>query len=89
MLPILFSHYRYQNSNITGTGMLFILGEESHLDRLSLAQLTQLLLTSILECPFYKVKAKTVSLFFPVGGVFICPHHPQHLFSSFSFALSQ
>lgn len=31
-----------------------LLGEESHLDRLSLAQLTQLLLTSILECPFYK-----------------------------------
>ncbi|KAM7148176.1 FAST kinase domain-containing protein 3, mitochondrial isoform 2-T3 [Molossus nigricans] len=29
-------------------------GEESYLDRLSLAQLTQLLLTSILECPFYK-----------------------------------
>ncbi|XP_011369706.1 FAST kinase domain-containing protein 3, mitochondrial isoform X2 [Pteropus vampyrus] len=29
-------------------------GEESCLDRLSLAQLTQLLLTSLLECPFYK-----------------------------------
>ncbi|XP_057566179.1 FAST kinase domain-containing protein 3, mitochondrial [Hippopotamus amphibius kiboko] len=29
-------------------------GEESHLDRLSLAQLTQLFLTAILECPFYK-----------------------------------
>ncbi|KAL0628893.1 FAST kinase domain-containing protein 3, mitochondrial [Plecturocebus cupreus] len=29
-------------------------GEESHLDRLSRAQLTQLFLTSILECPFYK-----------------------------------
>jgi hypothetical protein len=29
-------------------------GEESDLDRLSLAQLTQLYLTSILECPFYK-----------------------------------
>ncbi|XP_036918883.1 FAST kinase domain-containing protein 3, mitochondrial [Sturnira hondurensis] len=29
-------------------------GEESHLDRLSLAQLTQLMLTSLLECPFYK-----------------------------------
>ncbi|XP_016072824.1 PREDICTED: FAST kinase domain-containing protein 3 isoform X2 [Miniopterus natalensis] len=29
-------------------------GEESYLDRLSLAQLTQLFLTSILECPFYK-----------------------------------
>ncbi|CAK6444208.1 unnamed protein product [Pipistrellus nathusii] len=29
-------------------------GEESYLDRLSRAQLTQLLLTSILECPFYK-----------------------------------
>nr|XP_020022077.1 FAST kinase domain-containing protein 3, mitochondrial-like [Castor canadensis]XP_020022078.1 FAST kinase domain-containing protein 3, mitochondrial-like [Castor canadensis]XP_020022079.1 FAST kinase domain-containing protein 3, mitochondrial-like [Castor canadensis] len=29
-------------------------GEESDLDRLSLAQLTQLFLTSILECPFYK-----------------------------------
>lgn len=39
------------------TGMLIISGEESYLDRLSLAQLTQLFLTSILECPFYKVKA--------------------------------
>lgn len=29
-------------------------GEESYLDRLSLAQLTQLFLTSVLECPFYK-----------------------------------
>ncbi|XP_047411400.1 FAST kinase domain-containing protein 3, mitochondrial [Sciurus carolinensis] len=29
-------------------------GEESHLDRLSMAQLTQLYLTSVLECPFYK-----------------------------------
>ncbi|XP_071468810.1 FAST kinase domain-containing protein 3, mitochondrial isoform X2 [Marmota flaviventris] len=29
-------------------------GEESHLDRLSMAQLTQLFLTSVLECPFYK-----------------------------------
>ncbi|KAG8516124.1 FAST kinase domain-containing protein 3, mitochondrial, partial [Galemys pyrenaicus] len=29
-------------------------GEEPYLDRLSLAQLTQLLVTSILECPFYK-----------------------------------
>ncbi|XP_042638868.1 FAST kinase domain-containing protein 3, mitochondrial [Orycteropus afer afer] len=29
-------------------------GTESYLDRLSLAQLTQLFLTSILECPFYK-----------------------------------
>lgn len=29
-------------------------GNESCLDRLSLAQLTQLFLTSILECPFYK-----------------------------------
>ncbi|XP_047585678.1 FAST kinase domain-containing protein 3, mitochondrial isoform X4 [Lutra lutra] len=29
-------------------------GEESCLDRLSLAQLTQLFLTSVLECPFYK-----------------------------------
>ncbi|XP_054434317.1 FAST kinase domain-containing protein 3, mitochondrial [Pteronotus mesoamericanus] len=29
-------------------------GEEAYLDRLSIAQLTQLLLTSILECPFYK-----------------------------------
>ncbi|XP_014650520.1 PREDICTED: FAST kinase domain-containing protein 3 [Ceratotherium simum simum] len=29
-------------------------GDESYLDRLSLAQLTQLFLTSILECPFYK-----------------------------------
>lgn len=29
-------------------------GAESYLDRLSLAQLTQLFLTSILECPFYK-----------------------------------
>ncbi|NIG59475.1 FAST kinase domain-containing protein 3 [Pontoporia blainvillei] len=31
-----------------------ITGEESYLDRLSLAQLTQLFLTAILECPFYK-----------------------------------
>lgn len=30
-------------------------GEESHLDRLSMAQLTQLFLTSVLECPFYKM----------------------------------
>ncbi|XP_029420118.1 FAST kinase domain-containing protein 3, mitochondrial isoform X2 [Nannospalax galili] len=29
-------------------------GEESYLDPLSLAQLTQLFLTSVLECPFYK-----------------------------------
>ncbi|KAM8902160.1 FAST kinase domain-containing protein 3, mitochondrial [Lycaon pictus] len=29
-------------------------GEELYLDRLSLAQLTQLFLTSVLECPFYK-----------------------------------
>ncbi|XP_071063527.1 FAST kinase domain-containing protein 3, mitochondrial-like isoform X2 [Dasypus novemcinctus] len=29
-------------------------GEESYLDRLSLAQLTQLYLSSVLECPFYK-----------------------------------
>ncbi|XP_031216087.1 FAST kinase domain-containing protein 3, mitochondrial isoform X2 [Mastomys coucha] len=29
-------------------------GKESYLDRLSLAQLTQLFLTSVLECPFYK-----------------------------------
>lgn len=29
-------------------------GEESSLDRLSLAQLTQLFLTAVLECPFYK-----------------------------------
>ncbi|XP_059272843.1 FAST kinase domain-containing protein 3, mitochondrial isoform X1 [Mustela nigripes] len=29
-------------------------GEESHLDRLSLAQLTQLFLGAVLECPFYK-----------------------------------
>lgn len=29
-------------------------GEDPHLDRLSLAQLTQLFLTSVLECPFYK-----------------------------------
>ncbi|KAM5264424.1 FAST kinase domain-containing protein 3, mitochondrial [Ctenodactylus gundi] len=29
-------------------------GEESYLDRLSRARLTQLFLTSILECPFYK-----------------------------------
>ncbi|XP_007191698.2 FAST kinase domain-containing protein 3, mitochondrial [Balaenoptera acutorostrata] len=29
-------------------------GEEPYLDRLSLAQLTQLFLTAILECPFYK-----------------------------------
>ncbi|XP_039079246.1 FAST kinase domain-containing protein 3, mitochondrial [Hyaena hyaena] len=29
-------------------------GEESYVDRLSLAQLTQLFLTSVLECPFYK-----------------------------------
>ncbi|XP_006875408.1 PREDICTED: FAST kinase domain-containing protein 3 [Chrysochloris asiatica] len=29
-------------------------GDEPYLDRLSLAQLTQLFLTSILECPFYK-----------------------------------
>ncbi|XP_011796356.1 PREDICTED: FAST kinase domain-containing protein 3 [Colobus angolensis palliatus] len=29
-------------------------GEESHLDRLSRARLTQLFLTSVLECPFYK-----------------------------------
>ncbi|XP_043457189.1 FAST kinase domain-containing protein 3, mitochondrial [Prionailurus bengalensis] len=29
-------------------------GEESSVDRLSLAQLTQLFLTSVLECPFYK-----------------------------------
>ncbi|XP_023590584.1 FAST kinase domain-containing protein 3, mitochondrial isoform X1 [Trichechus manatus latirostris] len=29
-------------------------GKEPYLDRLSLAQLTQLFLTSILECPFYK-----------------------------------
>ncbi|XP_066230748.1 FAST kinase domain-containing protein 3, mitochondrial [Saccopteryx leptura] len=29
-------------------------GDELYLDRLSLAQLTQLFLTSILECPFYK-----------------------------------
>ncbi|XP_037654942.1 FAST kinase domain-containing protein 3, mitochondrial isoform X4 [Choloepus didactylus] len=29
-------------------------GEETYLDRLNLAQLTQLYLTSVLECPFYK-----------------------------------
>ncbi|XP_008580020.1 PREDICTED: FAST kinase domain-containing protein 3 isoform X1 [Galeopterus variegatus] len=29
-------------------------GEQSYLDRLNLAQLTQLFLTSVLECPFYK-----------------------------------
>ncbi|XP_038958789.1 FAST kinase domain-containing protein 3, mitochondrial isoform X3 [Rattus norvegicus] len=29
-------------------------GKESYLDRLSLAQMTQLFLTSVLECPFYK-----------------------------------
>ncbi|XP_052015826.1 FAST kinase domain-containing protein 3, mitochondrial [Apodemus sylvaticus] len=29
-------------------------GKKSYLDRLSLAQLTQLFLTSVLECPFYK-----------------------------------
>ncbi|XP_015107165.2 FAST kinase domain-containing protein 3, mitochondrial isoform X1 [Vicugna pacos] len=29
-------------------------GDEPYLDRLSLAQLTQLFLTSVLECPFYK-----------------------------------
>ena len=53
---VLFSHFIYQNANLTTTGMLFVAGEESHLDRLSLAQLTQLMLTSHLECPFYKVK---------------------------------
>lgn len=34
-------------------------GKESYLDRLSLAQLTQLFLTSVLECPFYKVRIET------------------------------
>lgn len=29
-------------------------GKESYLDRVSLAQMTQLFLTSVLECPFYK-----------------------------------
>ncbi|XP_012513469.1 PREDICTED: FAST kinase domain-containing protein 3 [Propithecus coquereli] len=33
-------------------------GEESRLDRLSLARLTQLFLTSVLECHFYKSKRK-------------------------------
>lgn len=57
ILDILFSYYTHQSSSLTMTGMLFISGEESYLDRLSLAQLTQLFLTAILECPFYKVKA--------------------------------
>ncbi|KAB1281175.1 FAST kinase domain-containing protein 3; mitochondrial [Camelus dromedarius] len=40
--------------SLTLTAMLFVSGDEPYLDRLSLAQLTQLFLTSVLECPFYK-----------------------------------
>lgn len=60
-----FSHCTCPNSNIAVTGVLFISGEESSLDRLSLAQLTQLFLTAVLECPFYKVKAPVRVAFFP------------------------
>lgn len=50
---------------------LCVSGEESHLDRLSMAQLTQLFLTSVLECPFYKVRAWpwTVWPYFLMGPV--------------------
>ncbi|XP_006143379.1 FAST kinase domain-containing protein 3, mitochondrial [Tupaia chinensis] len=49
-------------------------GEELYLDRLSLAQLTQLFLTSVLECPFYKgprllSKYQVKSFFTPCGSL--------------------
>lgn len=73
------------------TGMLLISGDESYLDRLSLAQLTQLFLTSVLECPFYKVKAGARLFHFPGGEQFpfVPPPHPLKSLSSFSFDLSQ
>lgn len=53
--------------------MLFISGEESCLDRVCLVQLTQLFLTSVLECPFYKVTAGAVLLHFPWSSWLLYP----------------
>lgn len=83
---IFFSHYVCQNSNLTMTGMLIISGEESYLDRLSLAQLTQLFLTSILECPFYKVKAWAMC-FISLWGQFSFVPSPQPPNVFFQFLL--
>lgn len=80
--------HTYQNPNLTTTGMLFISGEELYLDRLSLAQLTQLFLTSVLECPFYKVRARAGLPYFSVGAAFFCLPSPN-LLSFSSFDLSQ
>ena len=79
ILAILFSDYTQQNSNLTLTEMLCISGEESYLDRLSLAQLTQLFLTSILECPFYKVKVWARCIISLQGWVSLLPSSPPPL----------
>lgn len=49
---IISPHFACQNSN----SVYFFSGKESYLDRVSLAQLTQLFMTSVLECAFYKVR---------------------------------
>lgn len=69
--------------------MLFISGEELYLDKLSLAQLTQLFLTSVLECPFYKVRARARAVlpYFPVRAAsFFLPSPSLLSFSSFDLS---